>query len=43
MRLFVSPRVILTDATSSNELNAGYAADGYARIKEGGLSVITTT
>ncbi|KZT73975.1 pyruvate decarboxylase [Daedalea quercina L-15889] len=26
-----------------NELNAGYAADGYARVKEGGLGVITTT
>ena len=27
----------------SNELNASYAADGYARIKEGTLGVITTT
>ncbi|KAH9841375.1 pyruvate decarboxylase [Rhodofomes roseus] len=26
-----------------NELNAGYAADGYARVKEGGLGVVTTT
>ncbi|KAF9565691.1 pyruvate decarboxylase THI3 [Agrocybe pediades] len=26
-----------------NELNAGYAADGYARLKEGSLGVITTT
>ncbi|KAF9481222.1 pyruvate decarboxylase THI3 [Pholiota conissans] len=26
-----------------NELNAAYAADGYARIKEGTLGVITTT
>lgn len=32
-----------TDAVKSNELNAGYAADGYARIKEGGIAVITTT
>lgn len=29
--------------SSSNELNASYAADGYARIKEGTLGVITTT
>jgi pyruvate decarboxylase len=26
-----------------NELNASYAADGYARIKEGSLGVVTTT
>ncbi|KAF8908910.1 thiamine diphosphate-binding protein [Gymnopilus junonius] len=26
-----------------NELNAAYAADGYARIKEGSLGVVTTT
>ncbi|KAL6302020.1 pyruvate decarboxylase [Sparassis latifolia] len=26
-----------------NELNAAYAADGYARVKEGSLGVVTTT
>lgn len=28
---------------TSNELNAAYAADGYARIKEGSLGAVTTT
>lgn len=27
----------------SNELNAAYAADGYARVKENSIGVITTT
>jgi TPP-dependent 2-oxoacid decarboxylase len=27
----------------SNELNAAYAADGYARVKEHGLGVVLTT
>ena len=27
----------------SNELNAAYAADGYARINEHGVGVVTTT
>ena len=27
----------------SNELNAAYAADGYARVNEGKLGVLTTT
>ena len=27
----------------SNELNAAYAADGYARVKEGSIGVVTTT
>ena len=27
----------------SNELNASYAADGYARVKEGGIGVLLTT
>lgn len=29
--------------TSSNELNAAYAADGYARVKNQGLGVVLTT
>jgi len=33
---------LLTSNYSSNELNAAYAADGYARIKET-LGVVTTT
>ena len=28
---------------ASNELNAAYAADGYARVKEGSLGAVTTT
>ena len=28
---------------SSNELNASYAADGYARVKEGSIGVLVTT
>ena len=28
---------------TSNELNAAYAADGYARVKEGSLGAVTTT
>lgn len=28
---------------NSNELNAAYAADGYARVNEHGIGVITTT
>jgi len=27
----------------SNELNAAYAADGYARVKEHSIGVVTTT
>lgn len=27
----------------SNELNAAYAADGYARVNEHGVGVVTTT
>jgi len=27
----------------SNELNAAYAADGYARVKENSIGAITTT
>ena len=27
----------------SNELNASYAADGYARVHDGKLGVLTTT
>ena len=30
-------------ACTSNELNAAYAADGYARVKEGSLGAVTTT
>lgn len=33
----------LTLSVSSNELNASYAADGYARVKEGSLGVLVTT
>ena len=29
--------------TRSNELNASYAADGYARVKEGSIGVLLTT
>ncbi|KAH8104669.1 pyruvate decarboxylase [Cristinia sonorae] len=30
-------------AGNCNELNASYAADGYARVKEGSIGVVTTT
>lgn len=32
-----------SNGSCSNELNAAYAADGYARIKEGALGVVLTT
>lgn len=31
------------DARNSNELNAAYAADGYARVKEGSIGALLTT
>ena len=31
------------DMHYSNELNASYAADGYARVHDGKLGVLTTT
>jgi TPP-dependent 2-oxoacid decarboxylase len=31
------------DPCSSNELNAAYAADGYARVKHGSVGAILTT
>lgn len=40
---YISFYSVLTGDSKSNELNASYAADGYARIKEGTLGVLTTT
>ncbi|KAF9527537.1 pyruvate decarboxylase THI3 [Crepidotus variabilis] len=37
------PKIDWVGNCSSNELNAAYAADGYARVKETSLGVITTT
>jgi pyruvate decarboxylase len=35
--------MILLTFISSNELNAAYAADGYARVKEHSIGVVLTT
>ena len=37
------PRLSLSDLMHSNELNASYAADGFARIKQGSIGVLLTT
>ena len=36
-------RLIISLLLDSNELNASYAADGYARIKQDSIGVIVTT
>lgn len=37
------PTALILSINYSNELNAAYAADGYARVKEGSIGVVVTT
>ena len=43
MQLQLSDRLYHDCDRDSNELNASYAADGYARIKQDSIGVIVTT